>query len=28
VPNMLTKYYTTTTALRMARENGRQISMK
>jgi predicted dehydrogenase len=28
VPNMLAKYYTTTTALRMARENGRQISMK
>ncbi len=28
VPNMLAKYYTTTTALRMARENGKQISMK
>jgi predicted dehydrogenase len=28
VPNMLAKYYTTTTALQMARENGRQISMK
>jgi len=28
VPNMLTKYYTTTTALRMAREKGREISMK
>jgi predicted dehydrogenase len=28
VPNMLTKYYTTTTALQMARQSGRQISMK
>lgn len=28
VPNMLAKYYTTTTALRMARENGQQMSMK
>jgi hypothetical protein len=28
VPNMLAKYYTTTTALQMARENGKQISMK